>query len=156
MEFKEAGTQYASFDKNVTDVNGYGKFITSTDTGDIIDFSSLVDNSLVEIYFHCDALAGSSGQSNYITAHLKTINDSTDPLDIIDIDTRSVQKGDKNHISFGPAMYKIVSATTTSPNNSLCINKNNQYRLEIITGRDYVLSELKLVIKQIYQPTPPP
>ena len=153
MIFETAGTQDAEFNKDVTDINGYGNFIGSTGTNHIIYFSSLADDSLVEIYFHCDGLAGSAGQSNYITAHLKRI-DGTDPLEIVDIDTRSVEKGEENHISFGPAMYKIVSDSTTSPDNSLCINKNNQYRLEIITGRPYKLSELKLIIKQIYQPTP--
>ena len=151
FEDNNGGTQDASFNKDVTNVNGYGNFITDDGTSHKIDFGSLVDNSLVEIYFHCDGLAGNAGQANFITAHLKRIN-GTDPLEIIDIDTRSVEKGDENHISFGPVMYKIVSATT--PDNSLCINKNNQYRLEIITGRPYDLTELKLIIKQIYQPTP--
>jgi len=154
MNFETAGTQDASFNTDVTGVNGLNGFIESESTGTdhIIDFSSLFDNSLVEIYFHCDASAGSAGQSNFITARLNRIN-GADHLEIIDIDTRSVEKGDENHISFGPVMYKIVSDTTTSPDNSLCINKGDKYRLQIITGRPYVLSELKLVIKQIYQPT---
>ena len=50
-------------------------------------------------------------------------------------------------------MYRIV--TSTDNNNFLCINKNNEYRLEITTGRSYELTELKLIIKQRYQPPPP-
>ena len=139
---------FASYDAADTSNNGFERFIT----GDEITFSSLstlvsTNNCFIEIYSHCDANAVSAGGSNFVKIDLSGITTEPDSLQIVDIDTRSVEKGTQEHLSFGPTLHKLVN-TSTSDNN-LCINTNNKYRLRVSVGRNYNLFEIKLIMKVI-------
>ena len=122
-------------------------------TGDAssAQFSSLED-CIIEVYCHCDAETGNTGQANFVKFDLSGVSIEPDSLDVIDIDTRSVEKGTEEHLAFGPCLYKVVGTNTTS--NNLTINKNNTYQLEVETGRPYTLTEIKLIIKVISCPSP--
>ena len=138
----------ATYNNSITSNNGFERFIINN----LIDFSSLnslvsSNNCFIEIYSHCDAIAGSSGSSNFVTIDLSGVNIVPNSLGIVDIDTRSVEKGAEQHLSFGPALYKLVNHNTA--NNTLCINTNNTYGLRVSTGRPYDLKEIRLSIKVI-------
>ena len=148
LSFAESGVLSATYDSASTLNNGFERFIT----GGNITFSSLstlvsTNNCFIEIYAHCDAEAGSSGGSNFIKIDLSGISTQPNSLNIIDIDTRSVEKGTQEHLSFGPTLHKLVN--TSTPDNNLCINTNNTYKLRVSTGREYDLFEIKLIIKVI-------
>ena len=136
-------------DYNLTEStdNGIIRFTNGTGSGTTFTFSgeSITDTSLVEIYAHCDAEAVSAGTDNYLTLELRC----TDPLDVdtlqtVDIDTRSIQKGTTAHMTFGPSAYRVVEDTTGKDKT---IKKTSEYRLYAIAGRDYNLSEIKLIMK---------
>jgi len=134
------------YNETDTSYNGVEQFI---DNDGNINFSSLSDcsNALIEIYAHCDASAGSTGQSNYVKFDLSGVSIEANSLSIIDIDTRSVEKGSQEHLSFGPTLYKVLNSTTSNTNKS--IHSSNTYSLRVSSGRSYNLSELKLIIKVI-------
>lgn len=144
ISFNIAGSAPLVLDTIKSQNNGIIKFI---DTNGYINFSDL-SNCLVEIYSHCDATADNTGTDNFVTIDLSAISYEPNSLSIVDIDTRSVSKGDEAHLSFGPSMYKVLS--NTNLNNNLCINNSNKYVLRITTGRRYEIKELKLIIKVIY------
>lgn len=134
------------FDYTTTVNNGLYNWIDSSLNTSNITFRDISSSSaFVEFYAHCDATAGSNGSDNYIFFDLSAISHDTNSLSIIDIDTRSVSKGGQAHLSFGPTAYKIMNSTTT--NNTKVIHKNNTYRLNVKTGREYLLTEVKLIIK---------
>ena len=137
-----------TYNSTTTANNGLEQFIVSSG---IISFSSLED-CIIEVYCHCDAQAGSTGQANFVKFDLSGVSIEPNSLDVIDIDTRSVEKGTEEHLAFGPCLYKVVGTNTTS--NNLTINKNNTYQLEVETGRPYTLTEIKLIIKVISCPSP--
>lgn len=134
------------YDANDTSYNGVERFI---DTNGYITFTDLSNcsNSMVEIYVHCDAEAISEGQSNYVKFDLSGISIEPDSLSVVDIDTRSVEKGAQEHLSFGPCLYKVLN--TTSANTNKCIHTNNTYVLRVESGREYDLTEIKFIIKVI-------
>ena len=133
-----------SYNSLITSNNGIERFV---DNSNNITFENeiITDNAMVEIYSHCDALAGSSGQSNFIAIYLKCIDINDDTLQTIDIDTRSVQKGEQAHLTFGPTAYKLINGPNIEK--PFTINKNSKYKLYIEVGRDYEIIELKLIIK---------
>lgn len=138
------------YNNNNTINNGIKNFISEDNTYNyIIDFSNLSEynNSIIEIFSHCDATAGNTGSDNYIKLDLSGISVISNSLSIVDIDTRSVSKGDTQHLSFGPVSYKLVTSNTVD--NNKCININNTYALRVKTGRDYELSEIKLSMRII-------
>lgn len=142
----DTATVIGVYNETDTSYNGVEQFI---DNDGNINFSSLSDcsNALIEIYAHCDASAGSTGQSNYIKFDLSGVSIETNSLSIIDIDTRSVEKGSQEHLSFGPTLYKVLNNTTSNTNKS--IHSSNTYSLRVSSGRPYNLSEVKLIIKVI-------
>ena len=115
------------------------------DSSNNITFSSVPEgNYLVEIYAHCDAYTNSAGTNNYITLELVR-QSGTSGLSIIDIDTRSVQKGNTNHLTFGPSAYRLTGPGGTIPVNT--IDRASTYTFRGESGIDYLLTELKLIIK---------
>lgn len=147
---QDASSAYLDFDLTRSQNNGIIDFLDGTNATSSITFENeTLSNSYIEIYAHCDAEAGSSGQDNWVIMNLigndlETTPIQSNSLSTVDIDTRSVQKGTLLHLSFGPSAYR-VNDTTTAVNN-LTINKNNKYRLHVQTGRAYTLTEIKLVI----------
>ena len=141
---------YLEYDHTTTQNNGIINFMDGNATTSGISFENeTLSNSYIEIYAHCDAQAGSSGQDNWIIVELIGSDQETTPIQLnsvstVDIDTRSVQKGEKLHLSFGPSAYRVN--TTTTLNQNLTIHKDNKYRLHVQTGRQYTLTEIKLVI----------
>ena len=134
------------FDYTTTINNGIYAWTDGSSNNSNITFQNISSSSaFVELYAHCDATAGSNGADNYIFFDLSAVSHDSNSLSIVDIDTRSVSKGDQAHLSFGPTAYKI--AGTTNTNTPLVIHKNNTYRLYVKTGRAYSLSEVKLIIK---------
>jgi hypothetical protein len=135
-------------DYNLTEStnNGIIRFTNGTGSGTTFTFSgeSITDTSLVEIYAHCDAEAGSAGSDNYLTLELRCIDPLDDTLQTVDIDTRSIQKGSIAHMTFGPSAYRVVEDTTGK---NKTIKKTSEYRLYAIVGRNYDLSEIKLIMK---------
>jgi len=75
---------------------------------------------------------------------MECIDPSDNTLQIIDIDTSSVEKGGEAHLSFGPSAYKVENEPTC---NLLTIKKDSKYKLRVLVGRSYGLSEIKLIIK---------
>lgn len=135
-----------NFDYTTTINNGLYNWMDGSSNSSNITFSNMASSTaFVELYTHCDATAGNNGSDNYIFFDLSAVSHNTNSLGIVDIDTRSVAKGDQAHLSFGPSAYKVMTPTTS--NNSLVIHKNNTYRLKVKTGREYALSEVKLIIK---------
>ena len=132
-----------SLNSSFTSDYGIRKFL---DLDNYITFENeiLTSTSFVEIYSHCDAKAGSSGQSNFLSIFMECIDPSDNTIKTIDIDTRSVQKGDEAHLSFGPSAYKVENDPS---GNLLTIKKNSKYKLRVEVGRSYELSEIKLIIK---------
>lgn len=148
ISFNSPGVSITTYNNSITSNNGLERFIINN----LIDFSSLnslvsSNNCFIELYSHCDALAGSSGAANFLTIDLSGVNIVPNSLGIVDIDTRSVEKGSEQHLSFGPSLYKLVNNSTIS--NNLCINTNNTYNLRVSTGRPYDLKEFRLIIKLI-------
>ena len=133
-----------SYNSNITLYNGIEEFINSSG---LIDFSNVAVDSIVEISAHCDATAGSTGQSNYLILDLSGVSVDSNSLSVLDIDTRSVEKGTTTHLTFGPTTYKLVSNATNTVNEIYSINKNNTYQFRVEAGRPYSLSEIKLSIK---------
>ena len=133
-----------TYDSNQTVTLGYGieRYLDSSDN---ITFSSVpAGDYLVEIYAHCDASTIASGTNNYIT--LELIRETgTSGLSIIDIDTRSVQKGGINHLTFGPSAYRLTGPTGTIP--AKTIDRTSTYSLRGEAGIDCTLTEIKLIIK---------
>ena len=89
----------ATYDSTNTANNGFERFIT----GDEITFSSLStlvssNNCFIEIYSHCDAEAGSAGSSNFVKIDLSGISTVPNSIQIVDVDTRSVEKGTQERI----------------------------------------------------------
>lgn len=146
----DASSAYLDFDLTRSQNNGIINFLDGTNSTSSITFENeTLSNSYIEIYAHCDAEAGSAGQDNWVIMELigndlETIPIQPNSLSTIDIDTRSVQKGAKLHLSFGPSAYRVNTTTTTNQN--LTIHKDNKYRLHVQTGRAYTLTEIKLVI----------
>jgi hypothetical protein len=147
----DASSAYLDFDLTRTTNNGINNFMNGSETTSSITFENelITTNSYIEIYAHCDAEAGSAGQDNWVIMELSGNNLEPTPIDanslsVVDIDTRSVQKGAKLHLSFGPSAYRITDTPTVSQN--LTIAKTNKYRLYVLTGRAYTLTEIKLVI----------
>ena len=134
----------ASYNLSITLYNGIEEFVN---TNGLIDFSNINIDSIVEISAHCDATAGSTGQSNYLILDLSGVSVDANSLSILDIDTRSVEKGTTTHLTFGPTTYKLVSNATNTVNESYSINKNNTYQFRAEAGRPYSLSEIKLSIR---------
>ena len=132
-----------SFNETDTSNNGIKLFV---DNSNCITFENQIttNTTFVEFYSHCDAIAGNSGQNNFISMYLKCIDIHDNTLQTIDIDTRSVQKGDQAHLSFGPSAYRIVDNTLNKP---YTIHKNSKYKLYVTIGRDYEFREIKLIIK---------
>ena len=147
---QDASSAYLDIDFTRSQNNGIINFLDDTNATSSITFQNeTLSNSYIEIYAHCDAEAGSAGQDNWVIMELSGNDLETTPiqpnsLSTVDIDTRSVQKGAKLHLSFGPSAYR-VNDTTTADNN-LTIHKDNKYRLHVQTGRAYTLTEIKLVI----------
>ncbi len=142
----QGGNTYTlQYNSGTTFWSGVNDFI---DTSGNITFSSVAEDSIVEIMAHIDASAGSTGQSNYIVLDLSGAsgNDSNS-VNIIDIDTRTVEKGNLAHLTFGPTVYKIIASSSNTANQILTINKNNVYQARAKLGRDYDLSEIKLSIR---------
>lgn len=129
-----------------TSYNGVSRFIQPDGTITFSDISYCT-NCMVEIYAHSDAEAGSTGTANYVKIDLSGLTVEPNSLSIIDIDTRSVEKGSETHLSFGPSTYRLVNTTSAQVNK--CIHFNNTYKLRISVGREYTLRELKLVMKII-------
>ena len=141
-----AGGYDPNYDHITTTSDGIYNFMSGTAGGALVTFTSVPNgNYWVEFYAHCDAEADNTGTDNYITFRLVQINLTTvDSIRTIDIDTRSVSKGDSAHLSFGPTAYKFG---TSLPNPTLSIDRNATYGLQIEIGRPYFLSEIKLIIK---------
>ena len=135
-----------TFNISDTSYNGYPRFI---DNSGLISFADLsgCNNCFIEMYSHCDASTNDSGSRNYINLDLSGITVVPNSLSVVDLDTRSVQKGSLAHLTFGPSMYKIVDTSTI--NNNLSINTSNTYKLRVSVGHDYEIDELKLIIKVI-------
>jgi hypothetical protein len=131
-----------SYANTLSTNNGIINYMNGTASDATIDFSGINKDCLMQVFAHCDAKAGSSGTSNFITIDLSATTWQPNSLSIVDIDTRSVSKGDSAHLSFGPTAYKILQNTTVD--SSLCVNKSNKYRLRVQTGRDFSLNEIKL------------
>jgi len=147
----DASSAYLDFDLTRTTNNGINNFLNGSNSTSSITFENelITSNTYIEIYAHCDAEAGSAGQDNWVIMELSGNNLEPTPIDanslsVVDIDTRSVQKGAKLHLSFGPSAYRITDTPTASQN--LTIAKTNKYRLHVQTGRAYTLTEIKLVI----------
>ena len=132
-----------SLNSSFTSDYGISRFL---DGNNNITFENetLTSTSFVEIYSHCDAQAASSGQSNFLSIFMECVDPSDNTIQTIDIDTRSVQKGDEAHLSFGPSAYKVEDEPT---GNLLTIKKDSKYKLRVEVGRSYNLSEIKLIIK---------
>jgi|UniRef100_A0A6C0ILD9 hypothetical protein len=135
------------FDYTTTMNNGiYGWVDGSSNTANIT-FSNLTSSNafvFAEIYARCDATAGNNDAENDVLFDLSAVSHDVNSLSIIDIDTRSVYKGDQAHLSFGPSASKPLGSTNT---NTLTVHKNNAYRLKVKTGGGYSLTEVKLIIK---------
>jgi len=131
---------------NLTDSsnNGIVNFLNGSNEITFTD-QTITTGSYVEFFCHCDAEAGSSGNDNWVIFELKGISTEANSLSIVDIDTRSVQKGEQLHLSFGPSGYKVVEINTVSNNKT--INKLNTFGLHVRAGRNYTLTEIKLGIK---------
>jgi hypothetical protein len=139
------GTALLQYDDIQTQASGIYKFMDGTANTSNITFSNVpAGNYWVEFYAHCDATAGSSGSSNYVTIDLVQQN-GVSSLSPIDIDTRSVEKGTQAHLAFGNAGYRIGGPTGVLP--AFVINRDATYRLRVQVGRDYTLEEIRLVIK---------
>ena len=134
----------ASYSSLTTLYNGVEEFIN---TSGLIDFSNVAVDSIVEISAHCDATAGSTGQSNYVILDLSGVSVGANSLSILDIDTRSVEKGTTTHLTFGPTTYKLITNASNTGNEIYTINKNNTYQLRAEGGRPYTLAELKLSVR---------
>ena len=124
--------------------NGIINFLNGSNEITFTD-QTITTGSYVEFFCHCDAETGSSGNDNWIIFELKGISTEANSLSIVDIDTRSVQKGDQLHLSFGPSGYKVVEINTVSNNKT--INKLNTFGLHVRAGRNYTLTEIKLGMK---------
>ena len=139
------GDNFIEYDESRTINNGNELFITNAG---VISFSDL-SNCLVEIYCHCDSYGnGGGGNDNYIICDLTGINIEANSISKLDIDTRSVNKTDITHVTFGPTTYKILN--TTSINNIHCINNSNTYKFNINVGKTFSLHEIKLSMKIIH------
>ena len=134
---QDASSAYLDIDFTRSQNNGIINFLDGTTATSSITFENeTLSNSYIEIYAHCDANAGSAGQDNWVIMDLiGTTSVQPNSLSTVDIDTRSVQKGTKLHLSFGPSAYRVNDTTTAASN--LTINKNNKYRLRVQTGRAY-------------------
>lgn len=147
VQLNDAGETLVEYDYNRTLHNGLVNFINGTTVDSSILFSNenILSNSNIEIYAHCDAETDSAGNNNWIIFELVGNNVESNTLSIVDIDTRSVQKGTKLHLSFGPSAYCVKE--NQSNQNNLTIGKNNTYRLKVRVGKAYNLTEIKLIIK---------
>ena len=148
--FEAGGVSTAGYNSITTSNNGFERYININNN--LIDFNSLtslVSSNIcfLEIYSHCDAKAGDTGTGNFIKIDLSGVILEPNSLQTVDIDTRSVEKGIEEHLSFGPVLYKLVN--NSNANNNLCINTKNTYSLRVSTGRPYELTEIKLIIKLI-------
>ena len=101
----------------------------------------------MEFYERKEILEGIKYISNVVKFDLSGISIEANSLSIIDIDTRSVEKGEEEHLSFGPCLYRVLNSTSIDTDK--CINSNNTYKLRVSSGRPYTLSEIKLIIKVI-------
>ena len=124
--------------------NGIINFLNGSNEITFTD-QTITTGSYVEFFCHCDAETGSSGNDNWIIFELKGISTEANSLSIVDIDTRSVQKGEQLHLSLGPSGYKVVEINTVSNNKT--INKLNTFGLHVRAGRNYTLTEIKLGMK---------
>jgi len=148
-------TSFLEYDNTVTTDNGKQLFMDGTTSTAGITFSSATigpNGAYVEMYFHGDMEAGSAGQDNWIVFELVGSDQVESPiasnsLATVDIDTRSVQKGELLHMSFGPSAHRLVDGATATQ--TFCIDKASTYRVQVRTGRAYTLTELRLVIKVI-------
>ena len=137
-------TSFLEYDNTVTTNNGKQLFMDGTTATAGITFSSATigpNGAYVEMYFHGDMEAGSAGTDNWIVFELVGSNQ------VIDIDTRSVQKGELLHMAFGPSAHRLVDGATATQ--TFCIDKASTYRVQVRTGRAYTLTEMRLVIKVI-------
>lgn len=147
IQLNDAGEAFAEYDYNTTLHNGEINFINGNNGDSLVTFSNenILSNSNIEIYAHCDAETNSAGNDNWIIFELVGNNVESNTLSIVDIDTRSVQKGTKLHLSFGPSAYCVKE--NQSIQNNLTIGKNNTYRLKVRTGKAYNITEIKLIVK---------
>ena len=136
----------ATYSVSDTSYNGIERFISSDGLISFSDISNC-NNCMLEIYFHTDTSSNNSGQSNYLTVDLSGISTMPNSLSVIDIDTRSIQKGTQEHLAFGPCLYRLTN--TDSPQTNKTIHFSNTYRLRLESGRQETLTELKLIMKII-------
>lgn len=137
-------TSFLEYDNTMTTDNGKQLFMDGTTATAGITFSSATigpNGAYVELYFHGDMEAGSAGTDHWIVFELVGSNQ------VIDIDTRSVQKGELLHMAFGPSAHRLVDGATATQ--TFCIDKASTYRVQVRTGRAYTLTEMRLVIKVI-------
>jgi hypothetical protein len=129
--------------------NGVIRFTGTTNPDTYISFENqtITSTTIAEFYAHCDTVASSGGSDNYLTLYLEVENSSDDTIQRIDIDTRSIQKStptNPSHLSFGPTCYRVVEEGNGQ---KLTILKTSKYKFKGIAGKNYELSELKLIIK---------
>ena len=136
------------YDAIDTSYNGVSRFIDNSGNISFSDLSNC-NNCMVEIYCHCDAETVSDGQGNYVKFDLSGISIVSNTLNTIDIDTRSVEKGTLEHLSFGPCLYKLIHHSNPDTNFCKSIHTDNIYKLRVESGREYDLTEIKLIIKII-------
>jgi len=155
MTDSEPFTTYLDYDNNSTTNNGKQRFMDGTGGSAGITFSDAtigLNGAYVELYFHGDMKTENAGQDNWIIFEMVGSDQLESPiaansLATVDIDTRSVQKGELLHMAFGPSAHRLVENANTSQ--TLCIDKASTYRVRVRAGRQYNLSELRLVIKVI-------
>jgi hypothetical protein len=145
-------TEYQSliYDQTKTQNNGFENFLNVSNQ---ITFSNIKDISglVMEFYLHCNAKqgSGSGGQDNYVIFDLSSTNvSSINGLQIVDIDTRSVDRGELAHLSFGPFSYRIIDGPTVDQNE--CIDSNNTFVLQVTSGKSFNIYNPKLVMKGFY------
>lgn len=138
-----------TYDSTKTQNNGFENFLNVSNE---ITFSNIKDISglVMEFYLHCNAKQEpGGGQNNYVIFDLSSTNvSSINGLQIVDIDTRSVDRGELAHLSFGPFSYRIIDGPTADQTE--CIDSNNTFVLQVKSGKDFDIYNPKLVMKGFY------
>lgn len=137
------------YDSTKTQNNGFENFLNETNE---ITFSNIKDISglVMEFYLHCNAQQDAGGDNNnYVIFDLSSTNvSSINGLQTVDIDTRSVDRGEFAHLSFGPFSYRIIDLPTNDQTE--CIDSNNTFFLQVRSGKNFNIYNPKLVMKGFY------
>lgn len=147
INFSDAKTSLCQY--NETKTRNNGKVTSYINSDGLISFSG-ISNCLLEFYVNVDVASTQNLTNNFIKFDLLGVSTEKNTLSTVNIDTRSISRNNKAPITFGPTIYKLIDKGDVSSEKKLCISNANTYKLRCEVGKEYTLTDIKLIIKVVY------